>query len=137
MYALDLPKAHKDSIWTLSLFNEENFSQICSKPYSGGHLCGFVKTLCCLLIGPRWTRKGSETNMRMYTHVDSHGPVSSRPRGNDDSHYRLKVRWPRCPYTQQPIKLPDSFIVLVFDNFLSSVIRSASGSCCMGVVFRN
>lgn len=34
--------------------------------------------------------------------------------------------------TQQPIKLPDSFIVLVFDNFLSSVIPSASGSCCMG-----
>lgn len=28
-----------------------------------------------------------------------------------------------------PIKLPDSFIVLVFDNFLSSVIRIAWGSC--------
>lgn len=29
-----------------------------------------------------------------------------------------------------PIKFPDSFIVLVFHNFLSSVIQSASGSCC-------
>lgn len=34
------------------------------------------------------------------------------------------------PLLSSPIKLPDSFIVLVFDNFLSSVIRSASGSCC-------
>lgn len=35
------------------------------------------------------------------------------------------------PLLSSPIKLPDSFIVLVFDNFLSSVIQSASGSCCM------
>ena len=26
-------------------------------------------------------------------------PLSSSPGGNDDSHYLLKARWPRCPYS--------------------------------------
>lgn len=37
------------------------------------------------------------------------------------------------PILSSPIKLPDSFIVLMFNNFLSSVIGSASGSCCSGM----
>lgn len=108
VYVLCLPKAYKVNIWTLAWFNEQNFSQIFPKLYSVSDLSGFVKALCCLLIGPHWTKRSSKTSTRMRIHTHTctlthhhrwGSPFSSSPRGNDDSHYRLKARWPQCPYS--------------------------------------
>ena len=100
---LCLPKAYKVNIWTLAWFNEQNFSNISPKLYLGEYLSGVVKAPRCLLIGPHWTK---ETQKLTYTcvggqiHVHLHRPLSSSPTGNDDSHYLLKARWQRCPFSE-------------------------------------
>ena len=106
LYVLCLPKAYKVNIWTLAWFNEQNFSEISPKLYSMGYLSGLVKALCCLLIGPHWTEEAQrQTHACACTQTHTHAPspqrrpLSSSPRGNDDSHYRLKARWPQCPYS--------------------------------------
>ncbi len=146
VYVLCLPKAYKVNIWTLAWFNEQNFSEISPKLYSMGDLSGFVKALCCLLIGPHRTRRSSKTNTRMCTHTHTHTHTQTHTRSHtitteEAPFFQPKREWwlslspqskmATVPLLSSPIKLPDSFIVLVFDNFLSFVIRSASGSCCM------
>lgn len=91
VYALFLPSAYKVNIWTLAWFNEQNFSEISPERYLTGDLSGFVKALCCLVIGPHRTKEAQRQTQRR--------PLSSSPRGNDDSHYRLKAIWPQCPYS--------------------------------------
>lgn len=77
-----------------------------------------------------------------HTHIDTHEPRTRSPTITAEAPlYQPKREWwlslspqskmATVPLLSSPIKLPDSFIVLVFDNFLSSVIRSASGSCSM------
>lgn len=106
-YVLRLPKVCKVNIWTLAWFNEQNLSEISPELYSVGDLSGFVKALCCLLIGPHWT-KGVQRQTHACAHTCIHirpntpaqrRPLSLSPWGNDDSHYRLKARWPQCPYS--------------------------------------
>lgn len=107
VHVLCLAKVYKLNIWTLAWFNEQYFSDISPKLYSVGDLSFFVVALCCLLIGPHRTKK----NLKDYLHAHIHKcmckhtlsplrrPLSSSPRGNDDSHYRLKARRPQCPYS--------------------------------------
>ena len=146
-YVLDLPKASKVNIWTLAWFNEQNFSEISPKLYSMGDLSGLVKALCCLLIGPHWTKEAQrQTHACTLTHIHVHEHTQMYTHSHTITTKKAPFFQPRrewwlslspqskmatVPLLSSPIKLPDSFIVLVFDNFLSSVIRSASGSCCL------
>lgn len=102
VYVLCLPKAYRVNIWTLAWFNEQNFSEISPGLYSIGDLSGFVKALCCLLIGPRWAEE-PQRQIHACAHTQTHRPqkrpLSSGPRGNDDSHHRLKARWPQSFYS--------------------------------------
>lgn len=49
----------------------------------------------------RQTHACACTHKHTHAHTPSpqRRPLSSSPRGNDDSHYRLKARWPQCPYS--------------------------------------
>jgi len=144
VYVFCFPKAYKDNIWTWAWFNEQDFLQIFPKLYSAEYLSGFVEALWYLLIGPHRTNKGKRLTC---AHTHKHTPTHTHTHINACSLTQASLFQPNrewwlslspqskmatVPLLSRPIKLPDSFIVLVFDNFLSSVIRSASGSCCMG-----
>lgn len=140
VHVLCLPKVYKLNIWTLAWFNEQYFSDISPKLYSVGDLSFFVVALCCLLIGPHRTQKKSQrllacayTQMHVQTHtITTEEAPFFQPKREWWLSLSPQSKKATVPLLSSPIKLPDSFIVLVFDNFLSSVIRSASGSCCMG-----
>lgn len=132
-------KAYIVNIWTLAWFNEQNFLDISPKLYSMGECSGFVKALRCLLIGPHWTEE-AQRETHAYTHTQMH-TCSHTITTEEALFFQPKREWwlslspqskmATLPLLSSPIKLPDSFIVLVFDNFLSYVIWSASGSCCI------
>lgn len=74
----------------------------------------------------------------MCTHTHTH-PHSPSPQGRPLFFQPRREWWlSLSPQSKRghrtpiscPITLPDSFIVLLLHNFLSPVIRSASGSCC-------
>ena len=81
VYVLCLPQASKVNIWTLARFNEQNFSEISPKLYSAGDVSGFVKALCCLLIGPHRTKEAQrQTRACARTHVYIHTRTRTRSR---------------------------------------------------------
>lgn len=77
-------------------------------------------------------------HMDVHTHTHTH-PHSPSPQGRPLFFQPRREWWlSLSPQSKRghrtpiscPITLPDSFIVLLLHNFLSPVIRSASGSCC-------
>ncbi len=101
VYVLRLPKAYKVNIWTLARFNEQNFSEI--SPELQISLASLSTVLFAYWASLDLRRSKTNTRMCTLTHARStlpqRRPIPRSPRGNDDSHYRLKARWPQCPYS--------------------------------------
>lgn len=103
VYVLCLPQASKVNIWTLARFNEQNFSEISLPSRIQWEISlASLKHCAVCLLGLAGLRRLKDKHTHAHTHTPSaqrQTPFSCSPGGTDDSHYRLKARWPRWPYS--------------------------------------